>query len=90
MTPYAPASLDNTQPGYTLTRRINEGDAREFIPASDWKFAKCDATTRVSRHAGRRRRSASRAASTRRYFYELIYVAKDPKVMGLGLPRCET
>src|SRR5436309_2017551 len=45
MQPYAPTSLDNTLPGYTLTRRINEEDPREFIPASDWKFAKCDAST---------------------------------------------
>jgi hypothetical protein len=26
MIPYAPASLDNTQPGYLLTRRVNETD----------------------------------------------------------------
>ena len=43
MIPYAPASLDNTQPGYALVRRINEADAREPIPASQWKFADCTA-----------------------------------------------
>lgn len=35
MIPYAPASLDNTLPGYSLTRRLNETDPRVAIPASD-------------------------------------------------------
>ena len=83
MLPYAPASLDNTQPGYTLTRRINEDDPREFVPASDWKFAKCDATTAFPGTPD----GASvclKNGFDARYFYELVYVAKDPKVMGLG------
>ena len=84
MTPYAPASLDNTQPGYTLTRRINEGDARQFIPASDWKFAKCDATTAFPGTPDGAQ-VCVKGGFDARYFYELIYVAKDPKVMGLGL-----
>ena len=44
MIPYAPASLDNTQSGYLLTRRTNEADPRIPIPPSDWKFASCNAT----------------------------------------------
>jgi len=83
MQPYAPASLDNSLPGYSLTRRINEGDAREFIPASDWKFAKCDATTPFPGTPD----AASicvKGGFVAPYFYELLYVAKDPKVMGLG------
>src|SRR2546429_541366 len=36
MIPYEPASLDNTQAGYSLTRRINETDARQTVPAGDW------------------------------------------------------
>jgi hypothetical protein len=31
MIPYAPASLDNTQPGYSLTKRIRETDPRITI-----------------------------------------------------------
>jgi hypothetical protein len=83
MAPYAPASLDNTQPGYALTRRINESDAREFVPASDWKFAKCDASTAFPGTPD----PASicvKGGFDGRYMYEVIYVAKDPKVMGLG------
>mgnify|MGYP006894062724 FL=1 len=45
MIPYEPASLDNAQPGYSLTRRANETDARVPVPASDWKFATCDTGT---------------------------------------------
>ena len=83
MLPYAPASLDNTQPGYTLTRRINEDDPREFIPASDWKFAKCDATTAFPGTPDGANVCLKNGFDAR-YFYELVYVAKDPKVMGLG------
>jgi len=84
MQAYATASLDNTKPGYVLTRRINEEDARQLIPASEWKFAKCAAgnpfpgtpdETSVCLKAG----------WDPAYMYELVYVAKDPKVMGLGL-----
>jgi hypothetical protein len=83
MTPYAPASLDNTQPGYSLTRRINETDARELIPASDWKFAKCDASTAFPGTPDPAN-ICIKGGFDGRYMYELVYVAKDPKVMGLG------
>lgn len=84
MLPYAPASLDNTQPGYSLTRRINETDPRVAIPASDWKFARCDAGNPFPGTAD----PASvclRGGFDPQYLYELVYVAKDPKVMGVGL-----
>ncbi|MDT6963639.1 alpha/beta hydrolase domain-containing protein [Cupriavidus sp. SZY C1] len=84
MIPYAPASLDNTQPGYSLTRRQNETDARVAIPAADWKFAKCDASAPFPGTAD----PASiclRGGFDPQYLYELVYVAKDPKVMGVGL-----
>jgi hypothetical protein len=83
MTPYAPASLDNTQAGYSLTRRINEGDARELIPSTDWKFAKCDAATAFPGTADPAN-ICVKGGFDARYMYEVIYVAKDPKVMGLG------
>ncbi|GAB2600646.1 alpha/beta hydrolase domain-containing protein [Ramlibacter solisilvae] len=83
MVPYAPASLDNTLAGYTLTRRINESDARELIPASDWKFAKCDATTAFPGTPDGAN-ICVKGGFDSRYMYEIVYVAKDPKVMGLG------
>ncbi|WP_407716197.1 alpha/beta hydrolase domain-containing protein [Comamonas testosteroni] len=84
MLPYVPASLDNTAPGYSLTRRINETDKRELIPASDWKFADC--TSRAPfpgiADAGK---VCMKDGFDPLYLYELVYVAKDPKVMGVGL-----
>lgn len=83
MAPYAPASLDNAQPGYSLTRRINEDDQRELIPPSNWSFGKCSASTPFPGTPD----GASvcvKGGFDARYFYEIIYVAKDPKVMGLG------
>ncbi len=84
MIPYAPASLDNTQPGYSLTRRVNETDQRQLIPASDWKFADCSATNAFpgTPDGGK---VCLRGGFDPKYLYELVYVAKDPKVMGVGL-----
>lgn len=84
MQAYATASLDNTKPGYVLTRRINEGDARQLIPASDWKFAKCSAATPFPGTPDETN-VCLKDKWDPAYLYELVYVAKDPKVMGLGL-----
>lgn len=84
MLPYAPASLDNTKPGYSLTRRANETDPRVAIPASDWKFAKCDTGTPFPGTADPAN-ICLRGGFDPAYLYELVYVAKDPKVMGVGL-----
>lgn len=85
MLPYAPASLDNTLPGYSLTRRANETDARVPIPAGDWKFATCDAGTHPFPGTPDPASICLRGGFDPAYLYELVYVAKDPKVMGVGL-----
>ena len=84
MIPYAPASLDNTLPGYSLTRRANETDARQLVPASDWKFADCSAANAFPGTADGGK-VCLRGGFDPKYLYELVYVAKDPKVMGVGL-----
>lgn len=84
MVPYAPASLDNTQPGYVLTRRINESDPRQLIPATDWKFAQCSSTVPFPGTPDPAN-ICVKGGWDPQYLYELVYVAKDPKVMGLGL-----
>ncbi|RUR65711.1 hypothetical protein EJP67_01420 [Variovorax guangxiensis] len=84
MQAYPTASLDNTKPGYVLTRRINEGDARQLIPVSDWKFAKCSAATPFPGTPDETN-VCLKDKWDPAYLYELVYVAKDPKVMGLGL-----
>ena len=83
MLPYAPASLDNTQQGYSLSRRVNEGDPREYISSTHWKFATCSATTPFPGTPDGAAVCLDGGFDPK-YIYEVIYVAKDPKVMGLG------
>ena len=52
MIPYEPASLDNTLPGYSLTRRVNETDARVAIAPADWRFANCEVMCEAMRPEG--------------------------------------
>lgn len=85
MIAYEPASLDNTQPGYSLTRRRNETDPHEPVPASDWKFAQCDATANPFPGQPSPTSVCLKGGFDPQYLYELVYVAKDPKVMGIGL-----
>ncbi|MBU4611154.1 hypothetical protein IMZ29_11605 [Achromobacter sp. GG226] len=84
MIPYAPVSLDNTRPGYSLTRRVRETDAREPIPASQWAFARCDAATPFPGTPDPTRVCLSGGFDPDG-LYELVYEARDPKVMGVGL-----
>lgn len=77
---YETISLDNS--GLTLTRRIRESDARVAVPNSDWAFSDCTefrfpgtpSTTKISLKDG----------FEPDYIYELIYMAKNPLVLGLG------
>jgi hypothetical protein len=85
MIPYAPASLDNTLPGYSLTRRANETDPRIAIPPADWKFADCDAAANPFPGTADGSKVCLKNGFDPKYLYELVYVAKDPKVMGVGL-----
>lgn len=85
MIPYAPASLDNAQPGYSLTRRVNETDPRIAIPPSDWKFADCGSTGAPFPGKPDGTKVCLKEGFQPGYLYELTYVAKDPKVMGVGL-----
>jgi hypothetical protein len=85
MIPYAPASLDNTQAGTSLTRRIKETDQRILIPASDWKFADCNTTTNPFPGTPDGTKVCVKGGYDPSYLYEIVYVAKDPLVMGVGL-----
>jgi len=84
MIPYAPASLDNTLPGYSLTRRRNEADPHVVIAPSDWRFARCDSTSPFP-GAPTADRVCLKGGFDPAFLYELVYVAKDPRVMGVGL-----
>lgn len=85
MIPYAPASLDNTLPGYRLTRRVNETDPRVAIPPADWKFADCDNGANPFPGKPDGSKVCLKGGFVPGYLYEITYVAKDPKVMGVGL-----
>jgi hypothetical protein len=85
MIPYAPVSLDNTQPGYSLTKRINETDPRITIPPGDWKFADCDNAGNTFPGKPDETKICLKGGFDPNYLYELVYQAKDPKVMGVGL-----
>jgi len=81
--PYAPAAPDDA--GDVLTRRIRETDPRIYVPRDAWAFASCD----------RERAPFPGTPSTTTvcvadgfqpdYLYELVYRARDPKVLGVGL-----
>lgn len=81
--PYAPASLDNADPHDQLSMRIGYADARIHVPKADWRFASCDAAHPFPGVADASK-ICVKGGFDSRYFYELVYVAKDPKVMGLG------
>lgn len=85
---HPPLSLD-TQAA-RLTRRVHPDDQREPVAASDWQFA------RVEQGPGMDGQGQERglvpcessihmpAGFERGFIYELIYTARDPRIMGLG------
>ena len=84
--PYLPADL--AQPDATLTWHSSENyagqqDARHTVPRAAWAFANCDnspwpGTPDPSRICVKDAFRADR-------LYELVYTAKDPLVLGVGL-----
>lgn len=85
MIPYEPVSLDTTLPGQRLTKRLHETDPRQVIPAQDWAFATCDTTANPFPGTPDPAAICLRDGFDPDMLYELTYVAKDPKVMGVGL-----
>lgn len=77
---YPTASLDNS--GATLTVRLKESDTRQPIAKDQWSFASCpngppgtQSATDICFGSG----------FQPGFLYELIYIARDPKVLGVGL-----
>ena len=75
-----PASLDTSKA--TLTRRAGEG--REVIPLrpGDWAFSDCSKTPfpgEADPH-----KVCVKGGFDPGYLYELVYIAKDPLVLGIG------
>src|SRR5262245_27489332 len=78
---YAPATLDTTRA--TLTRRASEDGAVTPVAARDWAFADC----RTAAYPGTPdpTRISLKGGFDPAYLYELVYTAKDPPVLGIGL-----
>ena len=80
---YPPVSLDDRTA--ILTRRRNEGDPRIFIPRNDWAFAASNASDNPFPGTPDPAMISLKGGFLPKTLYELIYTAKDPKVMGIGL-----
>jgi hypothetical protein len=78
---YATASFDN--PHDTLTMRVKQDDPRVVIPRSEWAYADCTTTPFPGKQDAQK--VCLRAGFDTNHIYELVYTAKDPIVMGLGL-----
>jgi hypothetical protein len=78
---YEPATLDNASA--TLTARIRQSDARVAIPHDRWAFSDCSKTAFPGTPSGKH--ICLRDGFDTNHIYELIYTAKDPLVLGLGM-----
>src|SRR5215813_2256746 len=77
------ASVTTSNAGLTLTMRVHQDDARVAVPNSDWAFADC--TTTPFPGVPNPRKVCLKNGFDTNHIYELVYTAKDPIVMGLGL-----
>ena len=80
---YATASLNNARD--MLTMRVHQTDARTLIPNSDWAYADCTDPVHPFPGIPDPKKVCLKAGFDANHIYELVYTAKDPIVMGLGL-----
>ena len=88
---YEPVNTDTSK--VTLTMREHERDERIPVPPSEWMFAYCPQGGTTSEQGDAEAGATVEpikhlcipAGLKRAWIYELIYEAKDPKVMSLGL-----
>jgi len=79
---YAPVSTDPN--AATFTQRVHVGDPRQPIPSDAWSFAVCDATHPFP-GAPDAHHVCLRGGFDANHLYELVYRARDPLMLGLGL-----
>ena len=77
------ASVTTANAGLTLTMRVHQDDPRTPVPNSDWAFADCTITPFPG--VPNARKVCLKNGFDTNHIYELVYTAKDPIVMGLGL-----
>ena len=78
--PYPVASVNDAR--NVLTRRAGREAKREVVPRASWQFAHELPNGRVEPDPTQ---IHSSQGFQRGYIYELVYVARDPRVVGLGL-----
>jgi len=78
---YPAVSLDNSHD--TLTMREHQNDPRVAIPNSNWAYADCSTTPFPG--VPNPQKVCLRGGFDTDHIYELVYTARDPIVMGLGL-----
>ena len=77
------ASVTTANTGLTLTMRVHQDDPRTAVPNSDWAFADCTSTPFPG--VPNPQKVCLKNGFDTNHIYELIYTAKNPIVMGLGL-----
>jgi len=77
------ASVTTNNAGLTLTMRVHQDDPRTAVPNSDWAFADCTSTPFPG--VPNPQKVCLKNGFDTNHIYELVYTAKDPIVMGLGL-----
>jgi hypothetical protein len=75
-----PASLDTSKA--RLTRRTTEDGKVVPLSSADWAFADCSQIPFPGKPDGRK--LCLKGGFDPAYLYELVYIAKDPKVYGIG------
>ena len=78
---YATVSLDNSHD--TLTMRVHQDDPKVPIPNSDWAYADC--TSVPFPGVPNPQKVCLKNGFDTNHIYDLVYTAKDPIAMGLGL-----
>ena len=84
--PYQPATLDTSKAKLvTHTHETMDGkvEGEKEIPASDWAFAKCDAEHPFPGTADPSQ-ICVKGGFDPKLLYQIVYTAKDPKVLGIG------
>ena len=77
---YPALSLDNT--GAVMTRRHRQADAKEVVANADWQFADCQ--SQAFPGVADSSKICLKNGFSPDYIYELMYTARDPKVLGVG------
>ena len=77
------ASVTTNNAGLTLTQRVHQDDPKVPIPNSQWAFADCTSTPFPG--VPNPQMVCLQNGFDTNHIYELIYTAKNPIVMGLGL-----